>query len=98
MVALAPCQADWHGSALQATSRIWLGGVSYQSKASQVIDLLMFTVINSDASFTFRFYHWNLPFTTIVAETVGNETKKLLRKDLTNYHLPLYRALGADKP
>jgi hypothetical protein len=98
MVALAPCQADWHGSALQATSRIWLGGVSYQSKASQVIDLLMFAVINSDASFTFGFYHWNLPFTTIVEETVGNETRTLLRNGLTNYHLPLYRASGTSRP
>jgi len=28
---------------------------------------------------------------------VGNETKTLLRKDLVNYHLPLYRASGAGK-
>jgi hypothetical protein len=74
-----------------------LGGVSYQSWGKQPIDPPMFTVINSDASFTFGFYHWNLPFTTIVEEAVGNETKTLLRKDLANYHLPLYRASGAGK-
>jgi len=75
-----------------------LGGVSYQSWGNQPIDPPMFTVVNSDASFTFGFYHWNLPFTTIVEETVGNETRTLLRTGLTNYHLPLYRASGASKP
>ena len=75
-----------------------LGGVSYQSWGNQPIDPPMFTVINSDASFTFGFYHWNLPFTTIVEETVGSETRTLLRRDLTNYHLPLYRASCASKP
>jgi hypothetical protein len=74
-----------------------LGGVSYQSWGNQPLDPPMFKVTNSDASFTFGFYHWNLPFTTIVEETVGNETKMLLRKDLTNYHLPLFRASGAGK-
>jgi hypothetical protein len=75
-----------------------LGGVSYQSWDKQPIDPPMFTVINSDASFTFGFYHWNSPFTTIVEETVGSETRTLPRKDLVNYHLPLYRACGAGKP
>jgi hypothetical protein len=74
-----------------------LGGVSYQSWAKQSLDPPMFTVTNSDASFTFGFYHYDTPFTTIVEETVGNETKTLLRTDLTNYHLPLYRASGAHK-
>ena len=74
-----------------------LGGVSYQSWDKQPLDPPMFKVINSDASFTFGFYHWNLPFTTIVEETVGNETKALLRKDLTNYHLSVFRASGAVK-
>jgi hypothetical protein len=74
-----------------------LGGVSYQSWGNQPLDPPMFKVTNSDASFTFGFYHWNLPFTTIVEETVGNEPKMLLRKDLTNYHLPLFRASGATK-
>jgi hypothetical protein len=75
-----------------------LGGVSYQSWGNQPIDPPMFTVVNSDASFTFGFYHWNQPFTTIVEETVGNETRTLSRNGLTNYHLPLYRASGASKP
>jgi hypothetical protein len=74
-----------------------LGGVSYQSWGNQRLDPPMFTVINSDASFTFGFYHWNLPFTTIVEETVGKEALRLLRKDLMDYHLPLYRASGASK-
>jgi hypothetical protein len=74
-----------------------LGGVSYQSWGNQPLDPPMFTVINSDASFTFGFYHYNLPFTTIVEETVGSETRTLPRKDLTNYHLPLHAARGAGK-
>jgi hypothetical protein len=71
-----------------------LGGVSYQSWDKQPLDPPMFTVTNSDASFTFGFYHYNTPFTTIVTETAGGETKTLLRKDIANYHLPLYRASG----
>ncbi len=70
-----------------------LGGVSYQSWKNQPLDPPMFIIKDgSEASFTFGFYHWNLPFTTIVEETVGGETKRLLRKDLANYHLPVYRA------
>jgi hypothetical protein len=69
-----------------------LGGVSYQSWGKQPIDPPMFTVVNSEASFTFGFYHWNQPFTTIVEETLGGETRTLPRKDLENYHLPLYRS------
>jgi hypothetical protein len=69
-----------------------LGGVSYQSWAKQPIDPPMFTVVDSEASFTFGFYHWNQPFTSIVEETVRGETRTLLRKDLQDYHLPLYRA------
>jgi hypothetical protein len=53
---------------------------------------------HSDASVTFGFYHWNMPFTTIVEETRDGVTKKLLRAELTNYHLPLCRACGAAKP
>jgi len=74
-----------------------LGGVSYQSWKDQPLDPPMFQVINSDASFTFGFYHWNLPFTAIVEETVGNETRSLARTSLTSYHLPLYRASGTAK-
>ncbi|HUT59409.1 MAG TPA: glycoside hydrolase family 55 protein [Phycisphaerae bacterium] len=74
-----------------------LGGVSYQSWGKQSLDPPMFTVVNSDASFTFGFYHWDSPFTNIVAETAGSETRTLPRKDLTQYHLPLYAARGAGK-
>jgi hypothetical protein len=69
-----------------------LGGVSYQSWKNQPLDPPMFTVVDSDASFTFGFYHWNQPFTTIVEETRGGETKRLPRTGLVNYHLPAYRA------
>lgn len=54
----------------------------------------MLAVPKSEVFFAFRFCHWNLPFTTIVEETVGNETETLLRRDVTGYHLPLYRASG----
>jgi hypothetical protein len=73
-----------------------LGGVSYQSWDKQPIDPPMFTLVNAEASFTIGFYHWSLPFTTVVEETTGGETRTLPRKDLVNYHLPLYRA-GAGK-
>lgn len=69
-----------------------LGGVSYQSWKKQPLDPPMFTVVDAKASFTFGFYHWNLPFTTIVEETVGGTTRRLPRKDLVHYHLPVYRA------
>lgn len=69
-----------------------LGGVSYQSWKKQELDPPMFTVVDSDASFTFGFYHWNLPFTTIVQETRDSRTRTLERKQLAHYHLPLYRA------
>jgi hypothetical protein len=72
-----------------------LGGVSYQSWAKQDLDPPMFTVIDSDASFTFGFYHYNQPFETIVSETVGGQTRTLPRSDLIKYHLPLYRAASA---
>jgi len=74
-----------------------LGGVSYQSWGNQPLDPPMFKVIDSNASFTFGFYHWNLPFATIVEETFGNETRRLLRNSLTDYHLPLYWASGASE-
>jgi len=74
-----------------------LGGVSYQSWKNQPLDPPMFIVEDSDASFTFGFYHWNKPFTTIVKETVGSTTKTLPRTDLANYHLPIYRACAGAK-
>lgn len=69
-----------------------LGGVSYQSWKNQPLDPPMFVVKDAQASFTFGFYHYNLPFTTIVEETQRGETRRLLRSDLSGYHLPLYRA------
>ena len=75
-----------------------LGGVAYQSWSKQPLDPPMFTVEDADASFTFGFYHWNMPFTTIVEETVRGRTRRLLRKDLVHYHLPVYAARGSGKP
>jgi hypothetical protein len=70
-----------------------LGGVSYQSWGKQPLDPPMFIVTGgAQASFTFGFYHWNLPFTTIVEETLGGKTKRLPRNALADYHLPVYRA------
>jgi len=69
-----------------------LGGVSYQSWKDQPLDPPMFTVVDSDASFTFGFYHWNQPFSTIVEETRDGQTKRLKRQSLEAYHLPIYRA------
>ncbi len=69
-----------------------LGGVGYQSWKNQKLDPPLFTVVDSAASFTFGFYHRNQPFTTIVAETRGGKTRTLSRKELVNYHLPVYRA------
>ncbi len=69
-----------------------LGGLSYQSWGKQKFDPPMFTVVDSDVSFTYRFYTIADPFTTIVSETRGGQTKTLLRKDLDPVSLPLYRA------
>ena len=66
--------------------------MSYQSWKNQKLDPPMFTAVDSDASFTFGFYHWNMPFTTIVEETVGGKTKRLPRRTLAKYHRPVYRA------
>lgn len=68
-----------------------LGGVSYQSWKNQPVDPPTFRVVDSQASFTLGFYHWNLPFTTIVEETQGGTTRTLARTQLKPYHLPLYR-------
>lgn len=69
-----------------------IGGISYQSWGNQPKDPPMFIVADSDASFTYGFYHWNQPFTTIVSETQLGQTRTLLRRDLVDYHLPLFRA------
>ncbi len=71
-----------------------LGGVSYQSWKNQELDPPLFTVIDSDASFTFGLYHYNLPFGTIVQETAGDWTRDLPRTALEHDHLPLYRGGG----
>ncbi|MHC5054475.1 MAG: glycoside hydrolase family 55 protein [Planctomycetota bacterium] len=71
-----------------------LGGVSYQSWKNQPTDPPMFTVVDSAASFTIGFYHWNQPFTAIVEETLGGETRTLPRKGPEHYHLPIYRSGG----
>ncbi len=73
-----------------------IGGVAYQSwgkhKDGNEYDPPMFKVIDSDASFTYSFYHHKRPFTTIVEETQNGVTKTLKRKELEEYELPLYRA------
>jgi len=70
-----------------------LGGVSYQSWKNQPLDPPMFIIDGpSAASFTFGFYHYNKPFTTIVEETYAGQTRTLKREELDFYHLPLYRA------
>ncbi len=69
-----------------------LGGVAYQSWKNQKLDPPMFIVKDSEASFTVGFYHYNLPFTNIVEETLGGETKTLSRKEVNGYHMPLYRS------
>lgn len=74
-----------------------LGGVSYQSWGNQPLDPPMFKINNSEASFSYGFYHWNLAFTTIVEETIGTETRALQRTNLSQYHLPLYRSGGVKK-
>ncbi len=72
-----------------------LGGVSYQSWKNQKLDPPMFKVINAEASFTLGFYHWDRwHFNTIVEEIQQGQTRKLFRKELKNYHLPVYRAGG----
>ena len=70
-----------------------LGGVSYQSWGKQPIDPPMFIVNDSEASFTIGFYEFKDPFATVVSETVGAETKSLLRKSLPGF-MPVYRSAG----
>jgi len=72
-----------------------LGGVAYQSWGDQKLDPPMFIVNDSDLTAVLGFYHYKTPFTTIVTETRGGETKSLLRKELDHYHLHLFSARGA---
>jgi len=74
-----------------------LGGMSYQSWGNQPLDPPMFKVNDANLSVTIGFYHYKTPFTTIVEETAGGETRTLLRKDLTNYHLSIFRATRGAK-
>lgn len=69
-----------------------LGGVSYQSWGNQELDPPMFTVIDSDVAVSLGFYHYKTPFTTIASQTQGKETRTLARKELSHYHLNLFRA------
>lgn len=72
-----------------------IGSVSYQSWKNQPLDPPLFIVRNAQASFNIGLYHsagHGVPFTTIVEETIGEETRTLLRTELADYHLPLYRA------
>ncbi len=72
-----------------------LGGSSYQSWKKQELDPPMFRIIDATASFTLGIYHsvgFSEPFTTIVEEKQGDETKILLRKELDTDHLHLYRS------
>ncbi len=69
-----------------------LGGVSYQSWDKQELDPPMFKITDSDVSITIGLYHSRFPFSVIVEETRGGQTKKVERSEVTGYHLPLYRA------
>ena len=81
-----------HISATDGAKVELLGGVAYQSWKNQKLDPPMFIVKDSEASFAVGFYHYNLPFTNIVEETLGGETKLLSRKEIKGYHMPLYRS------
>lgn len=72
-----------------------LGGASYQSWKNQKLDPPIFRVIDAELFAALGLYHsagHGLPFTTIIEETVGTETRTLLRKDLATYHLHGYRS------
>jgi len=75
-----------------------IGGISYQSWVNQPIDPPMFKIIDSDFSVSYGFYVWNQPFSTIVEETLGGQTRKLPFSDkLPDWHLPIYRSGGPVK-
>ena len=69
-----------------------LGGVSYQSWKNQKLDPPMFDITDSEVSATIGFYHWELPFSTIVQETRDGVTRTLGRREIKGYHLPVYRS------
>lgn len=75
-----------------------LGGVAYQSWKNQQLNPPMFDVSDSRLSATLGFYHWDRwHFDTIVEETRDGATETLPRRELENYHLPVFRA-GPDRP
>lgn len=69
-----------------------IGGTSYQSWDKQKLDPPMFKITDSTVSATLGVWSSRFPFSTIVEETSGGETKTLLPKELSNWHLGLYRS------
>jgi len=69
-----------------------LGGLSYQSWGGQKIDPPMFIVKDSAVSASIGVWSSNDPFSTIVEETQGGKTKKILPKDLPEWNMGLYRS------
>lgn len=68
-----------------------LGGISYQSWTGQKFDPPMFQISDSAFSATLPIHAREQPFSVIVEETIGDETRKLPRKDASRC-LPLYRS------
>jgi hypothetical protein len=71
-----------------------LGGVSYQSWKNKQLDPPAFDITDSQVSLTFGFYHFSLPFTTIVEEKLDGKKLEIPRTGLKGYHLPIYRSGG----
>ncbi len=69
-----------------------IGGLSYQSWDKQELDPPMFKITDSAVSITMGVWSSRFPFSTIVEETFGGETKTLKPKELSNWHLGLYRS------
>jgi len=71
-----------------------IGGISYQSWDGP-IDPPMFVVENADFSAVIAIHGRTHPFSKIVSETLGGETRELTAKEPGNplrHHLPLYRS------
>jgi len=69
-----------------------IGGLSYQSWDKQELDPPMFRITDSAVSITLGVFSSRFPFSTIVEETVGGQSKTLLPKELSHGHLGLYRS------
>ncbi|MBC8127585.1 MAG: hypothetical protein H8M99_10645 [Gloeobacteraceae cyanobacterium ES-bin-144] len=65
-----------------------LGGVSYQSWKKQSLNPPIFTVHDSVATFTCGYYDSGTPFTTLIEERRGSETKTLPYKS-AGFYTPL---------